>query len=110
MCSSDLQMTNLRQGIEQEIRDALLVLESAAHEVDVAVQGRALAERELELARERFQAGVTNNIEVISAQEALARAHENYILAVTRHTDAKSALARALGGMEESYPQFLGVR
>ncbi len=106
----DHQLADLRQGIEQEIRDALLLLESATDEVNVATQGRALAERELEMARDRFQAGVTNNIEVISAQEALARAQENYIFAVTRHTDAKSALARALGGMEESYPQYLGVQ
>ncbi|HXE75685.1 MAG TPA: TolC family protein [Candidatus Xenobia bacterium] len=103
------QLADLRQGIEQEIRDALLLLESAADEVSVAAQGRTLAERELEMARDRFQAGVTNNIEVITAQEALARAQENYIFAVTRHTDAKSALARALGGLEESYPQFLNV-
>lgn len=105
----DYQLADLRQGIEQEIRDALLLLESAADEVNVATQGRTLAERELAMARDRFQAGVTNNIEVISAQESLARAQENFIFAVTRHTDAKSALARALGGLEESYPQYLNV-
>jgi len=102
------QLSDLRQGIEQEIRDALLLLESAAQEVDVADQGRALAERELDLARERFQAGVTNNIEVISAQEALARAQENRILARARYSDAKAALARALGATERNYEHYLG--
>jgi len=103
------QLNDLRQGIEQEIRDALLVLESAAQEVAVAEQGRALAERELDLARERFQAGVTNNIEVISAQESLARAQENRILALARYSDAKAALARAVGATERNYEQYLGA-
>ncbi len=103
------QLNDLRQGIEQELRDALLVLESAAQEVAVAEQGRALAERELDLARERFQAGVTNNIEVISAQESLARAQENRILALARYSDAKAALARALGATERNYEQYLGA-
>jgi outer membrane protein TolC len=102
-------LNDLRQGIEQEIRDALLVLESAAHEVAVAEQGRALAERELELARDRFQSGVTNNVEVIQAQESLARAQENRILALARYSNAKAALARAVGGTEQNYQQYLGA-
>jgi outer membrane protein len=103
-------MADLRQGIEEEIRDALLRLESATEEVVVARQGRELAQRELELVRERFLAGVTSNIEVTSAQEAVARAQENHIVALTRHTDAKMALARALGATEEIYQHYLGIQ
>jgi len=104
------QLADLRQGIEEEIRDALLVLESAAQEVAVAEQGLSLARRELDLSRDRFEAGVTNNIEVVSAQESLSRAMENRIVALTRHTDAKTALARALGATEENYAHYLGIR
>ena len=104
------QMADLRQGIEEEIRDALLRLESATQEVQVARQGRTLAQRELELVRERFQAGVTSNIEVTLGQEALARAQENHIVALTRHADAKMALARALGATEEIYQHYLGIQ
>jgi outer membrane protein TolC len=104
------QMADLRLGIEEEIRAALLTLESASAEVEVAGQGRGLAERELALARERFEAGVAGNIEVVTAQESLARARDNYIVAVTRHADAKVALARALGATEKSYGHYLGVR
>ncbi len=105
----DDRITDLRLGIEQQVREALLALESASAEVTVAQQGLRLAQRELELARERFEAGVASNIEVVTAQGALARARENYILAVTRHTDAKMALARAAGGTERSYPRYLGL-
>jgi len=103
----DYQMADLRLGLEEEIRTALLALESAAEEVRVAEQGQELASQELELARERFQAGVTNNLEVISAQASLERAQENRILAVTRYSDAKMALARALGGTEQSFTKYL---
>jgi len=103
----DHQIADLRLEVELELREALLTLESAAEEVAVARQGLSLAERELELARERFQAGVANNIEVISAQSSVARAQENHILAVVRHTDAKMALVRALGAAEQNYRRYL---
>jgi len=106
----DCQITDLRLGIEEEIREALLNLESAADQVSVADQGRTLAQRELELARDRFRAGVTNNIEVITAQDAVSRAQENYIVAVSRHSDAKMALARSLGATERTYEHYLGLQ
>lgn len=103
------QIADLRRGVEQEIRAALLNLESASEAVNVARQGEALAQRELKLARDRFQSGVTDNIEVITAQDALARAQENYISALTQHEDAKISLARALGGTEKTYERYLGI-
>jgi len=104
----EYQMADLRLGIEEEIRQAVLQLESAAEEVKVAGQGQQLSERELALARDRFQEGVANNLEVISAQDSLSRAQENYILALVRHNDARMALARALGATEKTYEQYLG--
>jgi outer membrane protein TolC len=104
----DDQMADLRRGIEQDIRAALLNLESTADEVAVAQQGQDLAERELKLTQDRFSSGVTNNIEVTTAQDQLARAQENYILAVSSYVDAKFALARAAGGTEKTIDQYLG--
>jgi outer membrane protein TolC len=106
----DARMADMRRGIEQEIRSAMLNLEAAAEAVSVAQQGEQLARRELVLARDRFRWGVTDNIEVITAQDSLARAEENTIAAVTQHEDAKIALARALGATEKTYERFLGIR
>jgi outer membrane protein TolC len=92
----DYQIADLRRGIEEEIREALLNIGSTAEQVAVAKEGRDLAQRELELAQDRFQSGTTNNVEVVTAQDQLARAQENYILAVSSHTDAKFGLAAAL--------------
>jgi outer membrane protein TolC len=92
----DYQIADLRRGIEEDIREALLNIQSTADQVAVAKEGQDLAQRELELAQDRFKSGATNNIEVVTAQDQLARAQENYILAVSSHTDAKFGLAAAL--------------
>lgn len=102
------QIADLRFGIEQEVQEALLNLQSASEQVLVAKDGQDLAQRELELAQDRFQSGVTNNVEVATAQDELARAQENYIVAVSGHVDAKFALARAVGNTEKNIGQYLG--
>lgn len=104
----DDQIADLRRGIEQDVRSSLLNLESTAEQVGVAQQGQDLAERELKLTQDRFSSGVTNNVEVTTAQDELARAQENYILAVSSYVDAKFALARAAGATEKNIDQYLG--
>src|SRR5665213_254748 len=104
----DDQIADLERGVEQDIRQALLNLNSAAEQVSVAQQGQDLAQRELLLAQDRFRAGTTNNVEVVTAQDELARAEENFIVAVSSHVDAKFALARAMGDTEKNIQQFMG--
>jgi len=104
----DDQIADLERGVDEDIREALLNLDSAAQQVTVAEQGRELAQKELALSQDRFQAGTANNVEVITAQDELARADENYIVAVTGHVDAKCALARALGDTEKNILEFMG--
>lgn len=104
--SIDDRIADMRRGIEQDVREALLNLDSAAEQVDVAQQGQELAQRELAMAQDRFQQGTANNVEVVTAQDELARAQENYILAVSSHVDAKYALARALGDTEKNIRLF----
>ena len=104
----DDQIADLRRGIDEDIRDALLNLDSATEQVAVANEGQELARRELQLAQDRFQSGTANNVEVVTAQDELARAEENYILAVSSHADAKFALARALGDTETNIAKFMG--
>jgi outer membrane protein TolC len=104
----DDQIADLRRGIDEDIREALLNLDSAAQQVMVAEDGQDLARRELELAQDRFESGATNNVEVVTAQDELARAEDNYILAVSSHVDAKFALARAQGNTERNILQSMG--
>ena len=104
----DSQLQDLRVQIEEDIREALLNLDSANNEVQVAQDGLTLSEQELELARVRFRTGAASNIELTTAQDSLARAQQNRVTALTRHVDAKIAMARALGGTERNYDRFLG--
>jgi outer membrane protein TolC len=104
--SVDEQIADLRRGIAEDVREALLNLDSAAQQVAVATEGEQLARRELELSQDRFKEGTANNVEVVTAQDELARAEENYILAVSSHVDAKFALARSLGDTEANIVRF----
>jgi outer membrane protein TolC len=100
------RINDLRRGIDQDVRSALLNLDSSRQQVGIAEQGKDLARRELEMTKDRFQQGTANNVEVVTAQDALARAEENYILAVSSYVDGEFALARALGDTEKNIVRF----
>ena len=97
------QKSDLRNQIALDVKTALLNLDSARSEVQVANLGVTLAKQEVDQARDRFQAGVANNIEVISAQDSLSRANDNQIAALYRFNQARADFARAIGQMEKTY-------
>jgi outer membrane protein TolC len=99
---------DLRGRIEAEVRTAFLDLTAAANQVAVAESNRKLAADTLQQARDRFAAGVTDTIEVVQAQEAVATAEQDYIQALYAHNLAKASLARALGQADQNIRQFLG--
>jgi outer membrane protein TolC len=103
-------LEDLRGRIDYEVRNALLDLQSAADQVTVAKTNVDLATETLVEARDRFAAGVTDNIEVVQAQQLLAAANENYIGSLNAHNGAKIALATALGGAEEGVPRYLNLQ
>lgn len=102
------QLEDMRGRIEYEVRTAFLDLNTAADQVKVAQSSVDLATQQLGQARDRFAAGVTDTIEVVQAQEALAAANESYISALFAHNLAKLSLARALGVAEKAAKNFLG--
>jgi len=99
------QEQELRNRIALEVKTALAQLASARNEVTVARLGVQLAQQEVTQARDRFQAGVANNIEVVTAQDELARANDNQIGALYRYNQSRADLARAVGQMETLYAQ-----
>jgi outer membrane protein len=97
------QKEDLRNQIALDVKTALLNLQSARSEVQVANLGVQLSKEEVDQARDRFKAGVANNIEVIQAQDSLARANDNQIAALYRFNQSRADLARAIGQMEKVY-------
>jgi outer membrane protein TolC len=104
---AEAQLADLRALIDQDIRNALLDLKSSSDQVEVAQSSVNLAEQALTQSRDRFSAGVTDNLEVVQAQEAVASAHENLISSLYLHNIAKVSFARALGRAEEGVLEYL---
>jgi len=101
------RLDNLHAQIDDDVRTALLNIESAEEQVEVARSNIDLADQTLAQSRDRFAAGVTDTVEVVQAQEAVASAHENYIASLYADNYAKISLARALGAGEEGVKEFL---
>jgi outer membrane protein TolC len=101
------QLENLRAQIDYDVRSALLDLSAAADQVEVARSALDLASQTLVQARDRFTAGVTDNLEVVEAQDAVASANENYISSLYSHNVAKVLLARAIGFAEQGVKLYL---
>src|SRR2546421_4658618 len=97
------QRADLRKQIALDVKTALLNLDSARSEVQVANLGVQLSKEEVDQSRDRFKAGVANNIEVIQAQDSLSRANDNQIAALYRFNQARADLARSIGQMEKIY-------
>jgi outer membrane protein TolC len=100
------RLDNLRGQIDSDVRAALLNLQSAADQVNVARSSIDLAEQTLVQSRDRFSAGVTDTVEVVQSQEAVASAHEQYISSLYSYNYAKISLVRALGTAEQGVKEY----
>lgn len=101
---------DLRGRIDYEVRTALLDLQSSADQVTVARSNVDLATQTLAQARDRFTAGVADNIEVVQAQQALSAANDSFISSLNSHNAAKIALATAVGVAEEDVARYLNLK
>jgi outer membrane protein TolC len=99
---------NIRGQIDQEVRTALLNLNAAKEQVEVAKQNVELANESLARSKDRFTSGVTDSVEVVQAEQSLASANDQYITSLYNHNFSKLSLARALGVARTSYKQYLG--
>jgi outer membrane protein TolC len=102
------ELADLQGQIDYQVRASLLDLKTAADQVTVAQDNLNLANQTLTQAQDRFTAGVTDNIEVVQAQDSVAAANESLISAIYMHNLAKVSLARAVGGTDTSLKEFMG--
>jgi outer membrane protein TolC len=100
------RLENLRAQIEQDVRTVFLDLQASADQVAVARSNVDLAQQTLAQSRDRFGAGVSDNIEIVQAQESLARANESYISSLHDYNLARMQLARATGSAERQIRQY----
>jgi outer membrane protein TolC len=96
--------------VESDVRNAFLDLQAAASQLELSRNNQDLARETLRLSREKFDTGVTDSVEVVQSQEAVASADLDYITALFAHNLAKLSLARAIGHAEQKLPDYLKVQ
>jgi outer membrane protein TolC len=101
------ELAGLRGRVDYEVRTSFIDVQAAADQVAAARSNVGLATETLTHAQDRFRAGVADTVEVVQAQERVATANEDYIIALYSHNVAKAALARAMGLAEETLKQYL---
>jgi outer membrane protein TolC len=101
---------NIRGQIDYDVRTAFLNLNAAKEQVAVAKQNVELANESLARSKDRFTSGVTDSVEVVQAEQALASANDQYITSLYNHNFSKLSLARALGVARTNYEHYLGAK
>ncbi|MDW5266333.1 MULTISPECIES: TolC family protein [Acidobacteriaceae] len=102
------QITSLRVTIEQQIRSAMLDVQSSNQLVKVARSNVDLATEELQQATDRFQSGVSDNLPVVQAEASLADAQTKLVQTLYQYNQSKLMLARNTGVVESQYKVYLG--
>ncbi|HEV7891788.1 MAG TPA: TolC family protein [Pyrinomonadaceae bacterium] len=97
---AELELGSVRGQVEEDVRLAFSALRTTSEQVTAAQQSVTLAQRELEMARDRFRAGVGDNVEVVAAQAALSNARSAEVSALAQYNAARLNLAAALGRAE----------
>ena len=102
------ELEDLKASIYYNTRSAFLDLKAAEEQMQTANRARELADLQLTQARDRFAAGVANNLEVVQAQEAVALATEGSISALYDLNIAKALVLGSPGSLEEAIEKYLG--
>jgi outer membrane protein TolC len=102
------QLEDLRTRIDQQVRSALLDANAAKQLVDVSRSNVDLATQALSDETDRVNAGVDDNLPLVTAQASLASAQTRYVQSLYQYNLAKLAVARAAGVIELQYRAYLG--
>ncbi|HEY1214667.1 MAG TPA: TolC family protein, partial [Bryobacteraceae bacterium] len=103
------ELEDTRSRVESEVRNAFLDLRTAAQQMDVARRNIEVSKQNLELTRQRFRAGVSDNVELVQAQQSVSSAELDYIDSEFARNVAKLSLARAVGEAAENWTRFLNL-
>lgn len=98
---TDTRLRDLREQGALEVRAALLDLASAAEQLDAVQERLALAEQEVQQARDRFEAGVAGNGDVITALLSLNQARTLRIDALAAYQQARVNRSKAIGSIRQ---------
>jgi outer membrane protein TolC len=93
----------LRSQIETDVLTAIAGVEWARKEVETSAANVSLSREEVQLSSQRFTQGVTDNTEVVNAQDRVSKADDARVRAMYTLGLARANLARATGAAEKTY-------
>ncbi|MEA2945341.1 MAG: outer membrane protein [Alphaproteobacteria bacterium] len=96
---AEIRRHDLEQQAQVDVRGALIDLSGAREQLGAATERLSLAEQEVSQARDRFNAGVAGNADVVNASLALTSSRTLVNDAETLYQLARVALARATGSV-----------
>jgi outer membrane protein TolC len=102
------QLADLRNHIDEQVRAALLDVNATTKLVEVARSNVELTTRALSDETDRVNAGVDDNLPLVTAQATLASAESSLVESLYQYNLSKLALARAAGVLETQYRVYLG--
>jgi outer membrane protein TolC len=105
---SRAKLSDQIQQVNQDVRDAILDIQTAAKLVEATKSNVDLASEALSEAQQRFKAGISDDLPVSQALAEDEQANDQYISALYQHNVAKLSLARALGVASTNYKDYLG--
>lgn len=108
LAAVNAQLEDLRGRIDQQVRSALLDVSASAELMEVAKSNVDLATSELSDETDRVNAGVDDNLPLVTAQASLAAAQSNYVESLYQYNMSKLGLARAAGVIELQYRAYIG--
>jgi outer membrane protein TolC len=108
MQETNAQLDALRNQIDEQVRAALLDVSANKQLVDVARSNVDLATRALSDETDRVNAGVDDNLPLVTAEATLATAESNLVESLYAYNVSKIGLARASGVLEQQYRTYLG--
>ena len=92
-----------RSQIETDVLTAISGVEWGLKEVETSARNVRLSRQEVEFTRSRFAQGISDNTEVVNAQDRLTQADDAAIRARYLLGLARANLARAIGAAEKTY-------
>jgi len=108
LAAVDAQLSDLRGNIDRQVRAALLDVDATTKLVQVARSNVELATHALSDETDRVNAGVDDNLPLVTAQSTLASAQSNLVESLYQYNVSKLVLARATGILESQYREYLG--
>lgn len=101
--SRERHYRQVRGQVVGQVRQALRQLERARAEAELAARVAEQTAQQEQLARYRYEKGLTDNFDLVQAEEQLTEARAATILAAIDHTLAAAAVRRATGTLTAAF-------